>query len=169
MSTWNCNKSRPEAIILQFLLLGNSTYHSFHSFSTYKTSPNSRTTTTSHSQHTTCIEIDMPILCRIIGSGLNRSRYSLLAASSACNTAVSRLFNIVLNKRPIMPFSNAAKCSLLCHSSSAIIPCYTLNKNLVIHFVKHYNNNIISLFCCIEGNSVQSSIECCYIQLHYYH
>ena len=29
-----------------------------------------------------------------------------------------RLFHIMLNKRPIMPFSNAAKCSLLCHWSS---------------------------------------------------
>ncbi len=26
-----------------------------------------------------------------------------------------RLFHIMLKKLPIMPFSNAAKCTLLCH------------------------------------------------------
>ena len=73
----------------------------------------------------------------------------------SCSTV--RLLHIMLNKRPIMPFSNAAKYSLLCHSVMLLNVAYyafdppllfyailSINiKIMIIHFIQHYNNNNI--------------------------
>ena len=45
-----------------------------------------------------------------------------------------RLFHIMLLKSPIMLFSNAAKCSLLCYQTFPIIPRYALNKSVSLVF-----------------------------------
>ena len=51
---------------------------------------------------------------------------SILLEQVYCGLQSScRLFHIMLNKRPIMPFSNAAKCSLSCHWSSPKQNCNT--------------------------------------------
>ena len=51
------------------------------------------------------------LFCDSIASRLLMHSITLLPHSRA----VSRLFHIMLKKLPIMPFSNAAKCSLLGH------------------------------------------------------
>ena len=63
------------------------------------------------------------------------------------NDLSGRLFHIMLLKLPIMLFSNAAKCSLLCFLTFPIIPCYARNKI------------IFSLYCSINDDSI-------YVVLH---
>ena len=72
-------------------------------------------------------------------------RMLLTCAATLCPPAW--VFHIMLKKLPIIPFSNATKCSLLSHLSLPIIPYYALKKSNCL--LTLYNITII--FRCTEA------------------